>query len=141
VGSIPTYTTNLKTQNTMCKDNLGLPAIERQLLTETAKATATGSTTSTGSYTLTSGRGNVKRVSVTTPTTATADLAGITVTLQINGVGVIQNAQLDQFSGLYQDMRSFLVDYPQASVVTWILVNTTATNVQVNFNFDYVLFN
>jgi hypothetical protein len=123
----------------MCNDNM-VPAPQRQLLTETATATAAASTTSTGNTTLTSQRGDVKRVAITTPTLAAADLAAVKVTLYINGVGVVQNASLDQFSGLYDMIRSFVVSYPQASVVSWSIVNTSATPVQVNFLFDYVLY-
>lgn len=124
----------------MCKDNLGVPAPQNQLLTETAQFTANANATTTGTYTLTSGRGDVKRMSVSTPTTVLADLAGISLTVAINSVAVIQNASLDQFSGLYNSLRSFLVNYPQASVVTFTAVNSTGTPVEININFDYVLF-
>lgn len=121
----------------MCNENT-TPAQQRQLLVETATVAAAATSTTSGQYTLTSGRGNVKKFFISTPATTAADIAAVTVTFLVNNVQVVTNCRLDQFSSLYQNLQKFLVDYPDASVVSWQIVNTGANAVQVNFNFQYV---
>jgi hypothetical protein len=114
------------------------PAPEGQLLAQGFNLTAVANTTTSANFTAPTGRGIIKRLSPTVGSNTTADLAASTVTIIVNGIEVIKNANLIYFSSAYQNRKEFDVQIPEAATFNVSVTNGSANAIPFELNAEFV---
>ena len=109
---------------------------ERQLLEEVISVNVPAGTTVSNSYTLTTNRGNVQGVSITSSFTASDFLTILNVL--INSTNVLKNLNAGDFTPQSQ-MQIFPVRWENGSIVSYTYVNSGVTDVIIVLKFYYVL--
>ena len=120
---------------------LDCPRPKPALADKSISVSAAGSATTTGTtLTIPSGRGKCIGIGITAATSTIADVDGCTITIAGNGVNILENAPLIEYSTLFAGdrVRYIGVDLPEATNVTHSIVNDqgTAILVYIHFIFD-----